>query len=187
MENGPKVLFNRAHPDGVPLADGSVNPMVYAALSLASAVFDAARAVHTRGGKVLIETPVGHGKDSLWPIKGREEHSTLYDTSLFKEFANDVPGEVVYSDQCVAGAETRKTTQFLYANEQQCQTPQNTLATWSAPALPVGTTTPPHSLARMQMASGAAKAPTNTSPTSAVVWRLWLSVINTTIQTCIVR
>ena len=56
MENGPKVLFNRAHPDGVPLADGSVNPMVHAALSLASAVFDAARAVHTRGGKVLIET-----------------------------------------------------------------------------------------------------------------------------------
>ena len=146
MENGPKVLFNRAHPDGVPLADGSVNPMVYAALSLASAVFDAARAVHTRGGKVLIETPVGHGKDSLWPSKGREEHSTLYDTSLFKEFANDVPGEVVYSDQCVAGAETRKTTQF-YADEP-CSSAGRYKIPWRHGVRRCCRWAPPHRLAR---------------------------------------
>ena len=34
----------------------------------------------------------------MWPIKGREEHSTLFDTTIFKNVTKDVPGERVYSD-----------------------------------------------------------------------------------------
>ena len=52
----------------------------------------------------------------MWPIKGREEHSTLFDITIFKNFTKDVPGERVYSDQCMAGADTRKSTQW-YCNE----------------------------------------------------------------------
>ena len=65
---------------------------------------------------MLIEHPVNHDSESMWPIKGREEHSTLFDTTIFKEFTKDVPGERVYSDQCMAGAETRKSTQW-YCSE----------------------------------------------------------------------
>ena len=32
-----------------------------------------------------------------------------------KAFASDVPGDIVYSDQCMTGADTRKTTQW-YCN-----------------------------------------------------------------------
>eukprot|EP00964_Phaeocystis_antarctica_P095023 scaffold61607_cov92-Phaeocystis_antarctica.AAC.2 len=37
----------------------------------------------------------------MWPIKGREEHSTLFNTTIFKDVTKDVPGERVYSDQCM--------------------------------------------------------------------------------------
>jgi hypothetical protein len=64
-----------------------------------------------------------------------EEHSTLFDTSLFKSFADDVRGEIVYSDQCMTGAKTRKTTQWYcnlaalpksikYQGESMCPGPQ---------------------------------------------------------------
>jgi len=50
---------------------------------------------------VLIEHPVNHDSESMWPIKGREEHSTLFNTTIFKDVTKDVPGERVYSDQCM--------------------------------------------------------------------------------------
>jgi hypothetical protein len=37
-------------------------------------------------------------------------------STIFKDFTKDVPGERVYSDQCMAGAETRKSTQW-YCND----------------------------------------------------------------------
>ena len=40
----------------------------------------------------------------------------LFDTTIFRDFTKDVPGERVYSDQYMAGAETRKSTQW-YCNE----------------------------------------------------------------------
>ena len=52
----------------------------------------------------------------MWPIRGREAHSTLFETTIFRDFTNDVPGERVFSNQCAAGAPTRKTTQW-YCNE----------------------------------------------------------------------
>ena len=70
--------------------------MAAGALHLTEVSFNIARAVDAHDGKVIVETPANHGKNSLWPIKGREEHSTLFDTSLFKSFAEDVRGEIVY-------------------------------------------------------------------------------------------
>ena len=61
---------------------------------------------------MLIEHPVNHGRHSLWPIKGREKHSTLFETTIFLDFTKDVPGERVFTDQCMFGAATRKTTQW---------------------------------------------------------------------------
>ena len=113
---GPPVLFNRANPDGVKLANGDVHPLAEGALRLHKQGFELAHDVHKRGGGVVIEHPVNHGADSMWPIKGREEHSTLFETTLFRDFAKNVPGERVISDQCAAGAPTRKTTQW-YCNE----------------------------------------------------------------------
>ena len=110
-----KVLFNATYPDGVPLPSGNIDSVAAGALHLAEVSFNIARAVDAHDGKVIVETPANHGKGSLWPIKGREEHSTLFDTSLFKSFADDVRGEIVYSDQCMTGAKTRKTTQW-YCN-----------------------------------------------------------------------
>ena len=72
--------------------------------------------MHAHGGGVVIEHPVNHGAESMWPIKGREAHSTLFETTMFLNFTKDVPGERVFSDQCAAGAPTRKTTQW-YCNE----------------------------------------------------------------------
>ena len=113
---GRSVLFDKSHADGIKAHDGSPHPLVEAALELHSRGLDVARIAHGHGAKVIIEHPVGHGKDSLWPIKGREEHSTLFDTTIFKDFTRDVPGERVYSDQCMFGAATRKTTQW-YCSE----------------------------------------------------------------------
>ena len=115
VNGGPKVLFNALNPDGIILPSGHLDPMATGALQLAEVCFDMARKVDAHGGKVIVETPVNHGKHSMWPIKGREEHSTLFDTTLFKTFAKDVPGDIVYSDQCMTGADTRKTTQW-YCN-----------------------------------------------------------------------
>ena len=115
IDGGPKVLFNAKYPDGVPLPSGNIDSMAAGALHLAEVSFNIARAVDAHDGKVIVETPANHGKNSLWPIKGREEHSTLFDTSLFKSFTEDVRGEIVYSDQCMTGAKTRKTTQW-YCN-----------------------------------------------------------------------
>ena len=115
INGGPKVLFNALNPNGVMLSSGNIDPVAAGALQLAEVVFNLARKVDAHGGKVLTETPVNHGKNSMWPIVGREEHSTLYDTDVFKAFASDVPGDIVYSDQCMTGASTRKTTQW-YCN-----------------------------------------------------------------------
>ena len=89
--------------------------MAEGALRLHEQGFKLAAIVAERGAGVVIEHPVNHGADSMWPIKGREEHSTLFETTLFKDFAKKVPGECVISDQCAAGAPTRKTTQW-YCN-----------------------------------------------------------------------
>ena len=113
---GPPVLFDSANPDGVTLADGSVHPLAEGALRLHQQGLDLARDVHAHGGGVVVEHPVNHGADSMWPIKGREAHSTLFETTMFRSFTKDVPGERVLSDQCAAGAPTRKTTQW-YCNE----------------------------------------------------------------------
>ena len=113
---GPPVLFNKSNPDGIKTHDGSANPLVESGLKVHAQGFALARLVHSHDGSVLIEHPVNHDSESMWPIKGREEHSTLFDTTIFKEFTKDVPGERVYSDQCMAGAETRKSTQW-YCNE----------------------------------------------------------------------
>ena len=113
---GPPVLFDSASPDGVKLANGEVHPLAEGALRLHQQGLELARDVHARGGGVVIEHPVNHGADSLWPIKGREAHSTLFETTMFRDFTKDVPGERVFSDQCAAGAPTRKTTQW-YCNE----------------------------------------------------------------------
>ena len=40
---------------------------------------------------------MNHGADSMWPIKGREAHSTLFETTMFRSFTKDVPGERVLS------------------------------------------------------------------------------------------
>ena len=109
---GRIVLFDETHPDGVSAPNGSPHPMVESALHLHKLGFDLGRSVHKHGGKVLVEHPVNHGRHSLWPIKGRETHSTLFETTIFKDFAKDVPGDRVFTDQCMFGAATRKTTQW---------------------------------------------------------------------------
>ena len=81
---GRTVLFDTSHPDGITAPDGSPHPLVEAALKMHDAGFDVARIVHSHGGKVMVEHPVGHGKKSLWPIRGREDHSTLFDTTIFR-------------------------------------------------------------------------------------------------------
>ena len=113
---GPPVLFDSANPDGVKLANGEVHPLAEGALRLHRQGLELARDVHAHGGGVVVEHPVNHGADSMWPIRGREAHSTLFETTIFRDFTNDVPGERVFSDQCAAGAPTRKTTQW-YCNE----------------------------------------------------------------------
>ena len=88
---GRMVLFDSDRPDGIKAPNGSPHPLVESALLLHKLGFDVARSVHLRGGKVLIEHPVGHGEHSMWPIRGREKHSTLFDTTIFKDFRKDVP------------------------------------------------------------------------------------------------
>ena len=114
--SGPPVLFNKSNPDGIKAHNGMPHPLVEGGLKVHAQGFELARKVHAHGGSVLIEHPVNHDSESMWPIKGREEHSTLFDTTIFKNFTKDVPGERVYSDQCMAGADTRKSTQW-YCNE----------------------------------------------------------------------
>ena len=116
LDQGPPVLFNRANPDGVKLPNGDVHPLAEGALRLHEQGLKLATIVAGRGAGVVIEHPINHGADSMWPIKGREEHSTLFETTLFRDFTKTVPGERVISDQCAAGAPTRKTTQW-YCNE----------------------------------------------------------------------
>ena len=113
---GRTVLFDSDNPNGIKSLDGTPHPLVESSLHLHKLGFDIARDVHSHGGKVLIEHPAGHGAHSMWPIKGREKHSTLFDTDIFKAFTKDVPGERCYCDQCMFGADTRKTTQW-YCNE----------------------------------------------------------------------
>ena len=113
---GRMVLFDSDRPDGIKAPNGSPHPLVESALLLHKLGFDVARSVHLRGGKVLIEHPVGHGEHSMWPIRGREKHSTLFDTTIFKDFRKDVPGDLVFCDQCMLGAATRKTTQWFCNN-----------------------------------------------------------------------
>ena len=110
--DGRSVLFDVDRPDGIKAPDGSPHPLVESALLLHKLGFDVARDVHRGGGKVLIEHPVGHGAHSMWPIRGREKHSTLFDTTIFKDLMKDVPGDLVYTDQCMLGAPTRKSTQW---------------------------------------------------------------------------
>ena len=113
---GRTVLFDSDNPNGIKSLDGTPHPLVESSLHLHKLGFDIARDVHSHGGKILIEHPAGHGAHSMWPIKGREKHSTLFDTDIFKAFTKDVPGERCYCDQCMFGADTRKTTQW-YCNE----------------------------------------------------------------------
>ena len=62
------MLFDSANPDGVKLANGEVHPLAEGALRLHRQGLELARDVHAHGGGVVIEHPVNHGADSMWPI-----------------------------------------------------------------------------------------------------------------------
>ena len=109
-ENGPPVLFNSLHPDGIKNENGKLLHGAELTLRHGQIAVDLAKAVDSHHGKIIIEQPVNHGKDSQWPIKGRELHSTFFDTTIFKNFSNQVEGDFVYADLCMVGASSKKTT-----------------------------------------------------------------------------
>ena len=109
-DGGPPALFNSDFPNGIPMRNGELPFGAELALQHGNITIEIGKAVHSHGGKVIIEQPVNHGEKGMWPIKGREKHSTFFDTDIFKKFKEEVPGDFVYCDLCMTGALSRKST-----------------------------------------------------------------------------
>ena len=84
---GPVPIFTRDHPDGVPLSDGGMPDAVTHALKMISVGIAIASACLDHGGDVVSEHPVCRGKGSLYESKGFEQHSSAFETTLYRDFA----------------------------------------------------------------------------------------------------
>jgi hypothetical protein len=110
---GPQPLFNTLHPDGIPLADGTVPLQVQQALLVLRNATKVADAALARKARVVFENPVSRGAESQFAIAGRELHSPIWNTTVMSTFARRNGMQVVISDQCRSGAASQKTTQWL--------------------------------------------------------------------------
>ena len=110
---GPVPIFTRDHPDGVPLSDGGMPDAVTHALKMISVGITIASACLDHGGDVVSEHPVCRGRGSLYESKGFEQHSSAFETTLYRDFARKYGLQVVVTDQMCSGAVARKSTALL--------------------------------------------------------------------------
>ena len=110
---GPPVLRDLNEPDGKVGEDGELPEAVVKANGVFQSVANMCRVLHSRGKPVIVESVVSRAKGSRFYIKGRDLHSTLWDTSCFKELVPEIKATFVFADQCEAGAQVQKTTQFM--------------------------------------------------------------------------
>ena len=110
--DGPKPIFTVKHPNGVLLADGTVDPRATAPLALLRNAADVVLSCLRAGGDLIFEHPVSQAAGSPFAGRGADEHSTIPDTEIFASLVREFPLHDVFADQGAVGAATRKTTNF---------------------------------------------------------------------------
>ena len=78
------------------------------------AFFTLIRVAHKAKAEIIVEQPVGRGRNSLFAIKGKEWHTTMFDTSMGVKAIESMQLNEVPFDQGAApiSAATQKTTSF---------------------------------------------------------------------------
>ena len=124
VQPGPEPVRDRTHPKGIPDSEGKISASALKANSLAQNVIEITEAAMAHGAHVVFENPVSRGSDSQFAIEGREEHSSLWDLPVMKEFTERHGNLFVHFDQCRVGASSMKTTALfcsasIYAQVKQ--------------------------------------------------------------------
>ena len=117
---GPTPVFDIHFPDGKLDDRGELLPDAATAINMLSACASLCRAGHEkakqRGHKfeLLFEHPVARTKGSAHAIPGREVHSTMWDTKIFKELKRDTSMTHIVFAQCadIIGAPQQKMTRI---------------------------------------------------------------------------
>ena len=108
--DGPSPIFTTDAPDGVLNDDGSVVASAAAALRVLEAGLQIADAVARRGGQVISEHPIWQGVGSEMPTAGLEAHSSMHNTTTFRQFSLKHQMQSVLTDQCMSEHAHRKST-----------------------------------------------------------------------------
>ena len=80
--SGPGVLFNEDFPDGILDEEGVVLPEAQEAIKFWMAFFTLIRVAHKAKAEIIVEQPVSRGRNSLFAFKGKEWHTTMFNTSM---------------------------------------------------------------------------------------------------------
>ena len=100
------ILVNKAEPDGrVEMKNhpkhGRFLKLVWRLLEVVDRLF---RLVDAKGGLCWVENPPSYGHGASY-VPGFEEHSSVFDTTLFITLADDTSSELLQHDQCSEAGE----------------------------------------------------------------------------------
>ena len=112
---GPAVLFDSENPNGIKLADGTYPPSTVRAKRMADSGLDVLRAGLEAGKDFFGESPVGRGKGSPWALSGEDyaKHVSFWSYPYVEQLMTEFGATAIYSDRCMDGASTQKTTQYM--------------------------------------------------------------------------
>ena len=83
--NDPQPVFTTDEPDGVKDAGGKLLHAASIGMQMVDAGIAIAEACLGKGGFLIAEHPAGQGLGTLHASKGLEKHSTMFDTTAFKD------------------------------------------------------------------------------------------------------
>ena len=111
--NAAPVVRDRWQPEGIKGEDGKVATSVQRANLIVQGGLRVIEAAHDHGAPWIIENPVSRAEGSAFAIKGRENHSCLFDYPPMQTAMEKLGGLSVVFDQGAIGAPTQKTTQLM--------------------------------------------------------------------------
>ena len=93
-----------------------VKSSITAALAMCQFGINVAELAIERKQAWIWESSVGHGKDSIWPMAGKDLNSSMWHTTLLATFMDKHGLSLIYADRCMTGCQQRKTAGFLASN-----------------------------------------------------------------------
>ena len=114
LPDGPRMLFNLEHVDGIPNLSVRDTRKQADALAMYQACADILTSLHASAATTSKcswwEGPVGRGSDSAFAIPGQEQHSSMFHITCVRDALRKCSSRPVYFDQQPLGATSLKTT-----------------------------------------------------------------------------